>query len=64
MRDLLLDPAREVVAALARRLGTAFSAFLVAQGIPHETAQQAMLAVLVLAGIGTDLTLSYWKRSK
>lgn len=51
---------REVASALSRRMGTAFSAMLVAQGIPPQLADQLWLAFGVAAGLGVDVMLAYY----
>lgn len=56
---------RRIVAPVVERLGTIFGTFLVAQGIPNSTAEQAAMAAAVLAGVLVDvLTTKVVKATK
>lgn len=49
-----------VAEPLARRTGTAAAAYLIAQGVPQDTAHAFMLAVGVVAGLGLDVLTSFF----
>lgn len=55
---------RQVVPPLLRRVGTAFSAFLLAQGVPADLAEQLMLATGVVLGVGFDVVLAIIAKRK
>lgn len=61
---LVFHPAKEALAAVGRRLGTAFSAFLVAQGAPPELSGQLLLALGAVAGVSVDIALAIYSRRK
>lgn len=53
---------RLVLEPIARRVGTAFAAYLVAQGLPADAAHQVLLALGVLGGVAFDVAISILTR--
>lgn len=62
--DLLRMTGKQVLPPLARRVGTAISVFLLAQGVPEDLAQQVILAAGVFAGLAFDVSLAIAARRK
>lgn len=54
----------EVVMPIARRVGTATSAALIAAGVTAEVAQTAEIAVIAVCGVVFDLIVSHLSRKK
>lgn len=55
MGRLILEP-------IARRLGTAVAAYLVASGLPADAAQQVLVALGILGGVAWDVSISVLTR--
>lgn len=62
MNRFIIDGTRDLLSGFASRAGTAFAAFLVAQGVPADHAHQAMLAAGVLAALAFDLAAARFLR--
>ena len=58
-RGFAVEVGRNIAAPLGRRLGTALAAFLLAQGIPQELANQVLLALGVIGGLAFDVIAAY-----
>jgi hypothetical protein len=63
MKNLQTFLLTELAAPLTRRLGTALGAYLVAQGIGSDPAEQIVTGVLAAIAVGIDLAMSYLNRS-
>ena len=61
---MIIDTVKEVGGAILRRAGTAFSAFLVARGIPEDLAAQLFVALGAVAGVSFDIGLAVFYRRK
>lgn len=59
MKGLAVEIGRNIAAPLGRRLGTALAAFLLAQGIPQDMANQVLLALGVVGGLAFDVLAAY-----
>lgn len=59
MFNTFLPMLREGAAALSRRVGTAFATWLVAQGVPSSHAEQAVVAIAIVASLGLDLVSAH-----
>lgn len=59
LKRLAVEIGRNVATPLARRLGTALAAYLLAQGIPQELADQLLLALGVAGGLAMDIAAHY-----
>lgn len=59
MKGLGLEIGRNIAAPLGRRLGTALAAFLLAQGIPQDLANQVLLALGVVGGLAFDVIAAF-----
>lgn len=55
MKGLAVEIGRNVAAPIGRRLGTALAAYLLAQGIPQDLANQVLLALGVIGGLTFDV---------
>lgn len=64
MKGLAVEIGRNIAAPLGRRLGTALAAFLLAQGIPQELANQLLLALGVVGGLTFDVVSAYISNKK
>lgn len=68
MKDMVLGGAisfgRIVLPPVLQRVGTGFAVWLVAQGVPHDTVDQAVAAATLLAGLGFDLVVKAFLRGR
>lgn len=61
MKDVIKQVIKGALGPVARRVGTAFAAYLLAQGIPADTAEQLLTALGVVGGLSLDIALSLWR---
>lgn len=54
----------EIARPLSRRLGTAFSAWMVSTGIADQAANDIVVGLIALGGILADLAASHYDRRK
>lgn len=59
MLNVLKGAGREITAAVLKRLGAIIAAYLVAQGIPPELADQFALALAVVLGLAWDIGMLF-----
>lgn len=59
MKGLAVEIGRNIAAPLGRRIGTALAAYLLAQGIPQELADQLLLSIAVVGGLTFDVIAAY-----
>ena len=64
MLDFLAYPIKEILGASARRMGTFFSAFLIANDVPTELVGQFIVACGVLLGLSFDVVLAFFYRQR
>lgn len=64
MKGLLKIVLGEVIDPITRRLGTALAAYLVALGVQAQTVDAIVLGLTALAGVGVDLLLSHFERTR
>lgn len=58
-KGLVVEIGRKVAAPIGRRIGTAIAAYLLAQGIPQELADQVLVALGVVGGLALDVLTAY-----
>lgn len=61
---MLAHPVKEAGGALLRRVGTFFSAFLLAHGVPDELVNQLLVAAGVFLGISFDIAVAIFYRQR
>lgn len=60
LKRLAVEIGRNVATPLARRAGTGVAAYLLAQGIPQEMADQLLLALGVVGALAMDVIAHYF----
>lgn len=61
MKTVIKQVLKGALGPVARRLGTAFAAYLLAQDIQPEITDQLLTALGVVAGLSLDIALSLWR---
>lgn len=64
MDRLFKSLGEEVVKPLFRRMGTFMATYIVASGVPSDTAETIVLGVVAGAGVIFDLATSHFFRKK
>lgn len=64
MDKLISSLSDEVVKPLFRRIGTFIATYIVASGVPSDTAETIVLGVVAGAGVVFDLATSHFFRKK
>ncbi|UIB81442.1 hypothetical protein [Flyfo microvirus Tbat2_112] len=59
MWKTMLPAIKSAGSAMGRRIGTAFAAWLLAQGLPEQHIEQVLIGLTALAGVALDLGLAY-----
>lgn len=57
----MTDYLKPLLGALSRRLGTALAAWLLAGGLPADFVEAAVVHIVALLALGSDLVLSIWR---